>query len=741
MPLGNGESFAGYTIMRLLGSGAMGEVYLVKHPRLPRQDALKILPAHVSADTDFRDRFNREADLAATFDHPHIVGVHDRGEFDGQLWISMDYIEGADAAQLMRTWYPSGMPAADACAVVTAMAGALDYAHQRGLLHRDVKPANILLTDPDDDGERRVLLADFGIARQHDDMSGLTATNMMAGTANYAAPEQLMGAEIDGRADQYSLAATAFHLLSGGAPFQHSNPVAIASQHLSAAPPKLSDRRPELAHLDQVLFTALAEEPGERFGRCRDFAKALTEQAASDSETYHSGEAGLTVAAPIAGSETQLAAVSTAPGGSTQRAVPKSLPAADDRPPSEAESPPTGANEKRRTRSLILVAAAIAVVITAAAVIDYRFVKNNTVSKPEASKPAPPVAVLDGTYRLDFDWTKETSNGTPESTGHRHRLSRHPDTGPPSDWWAFRSSCGSTGCVATGTMLDEKNHQVAGTPPHTADLHFVNGHWQRTPFQTQDHQARCLGADEKIAGGEQTDVIAWSAEPQPDGTLRGVWSNTVLTTQCGLQGTVWQVPLVATRTDDLPPTVTVADPAIVSCIPTTSTPAPAVTSITPVLDGTYHLVYRVAMQTANGRPTTGGPNITYWYAIHSLCVSTGCSATASRVKENNLFETFVLHFNQGRWQNTPYLSTTTCPGRGTTTSSETVSWSIEPQLDGTLRGDETETLLSNECGNRGTVYRTPFSATRTGDVSSSVVLPDPALFEPRIMPAPTSAHS
>ena len=710
MPLGRGELFAGYTIVRLLGSGAMGEVYLVKHPRLPRQDALKILPAHVSADADFRDRFNREADLAATLHHPHIVGVHDHGDFDGRLWISMDYVEGADAAQLMRTRYPDGMPAADVCAIVTAMAGALDYAHQRGLLHRDVKPANILLTEPEDD-ERRILLADFGIARQYDDISGLTATNMTVGTVNYAAPEQLMGTEIDGRADQYALAATAFHLLSGGAPFQHANPLDIVGQHLSAAPPKLSDRRPELAHLDQVLCTALAEEPAERFGQCGDFAKALTEQAATDSGTYRSGEAGLTLAAPVTG------------------------------PPSEAQSPPAQANQKRRRRPLILVAAAIAVVITAAAIIDRTFVKNDTAAKPESAKPAPPVAVLDGTYRLDFDWANETSNGTPESTGHRHRLSRHPDTGPPSDWWAFRSSCGSTGCVATGTMLDEKNHQVAETPPHTADLHFVNGHWQRTPFQTQDHQPRCLGADGKIAGGEQTDVIAWSAEPQPDGTLRGVWSNTVLTAQCGLQGTVWQVPLVATRTGDLPPTVTVADPATVGSIPTTSSPAPAITSITPVLDGTYRLAYHVAKQTANGHPTTGGPNITYWYALRSLCVSTGCSATASRVNENNLFETFVLHFNQGRWQNRPYLSTTTCPGRGTITSSETVSWSIEPQLDGTLRGDETETVLTNECGNRGTVYRTPFLATRTGDVSSSIVLPDPVLFEPQIMPAPTSAHS
>jgi serine/threonine protein kinase len=157
MPLGPGEPFGGYTIVRLLGSGGMGEVYLAEHPRLPRRDALKILSADVSADPDFRARFNREADLAATLFHPHIVGVHDRGEFDGQLWIAMDYVEGTDAGQLMRDQYPAGMPARDVCAIVTAVAGALDYAHQRGLLHRDVKPANILLANPEDAATSRPL--------------------------------------------------------------------------------------------------------------------------------------------------------------------------------------------------------------------------------------------------------------------------------------------------------------------------------------------------------------------------------------------------------------------------------------------------------------------------------------------------------------------------------------------------------------------------------------------------------
>ena len=164
MPLADGETFAGYTIVRLLGSGGMGEVYLAQHPRLPRHDALKVLPASVSADNEYRQRFNREADIAATLWHPHIVGVHDRGEFEGQLWISMDYVDGTDAARLLRERYPNGMPTAEVADIVTAVAEALDYAHERGLLHRDVKPANILLSHPGS-GDQRILLADFGIAR------------------------------------------------------------------------------------------------------------------------------------------------------------------------------------------------------------------------------------------------------------------------------------------------------------------------------------------------------------------------------------------------------------------------------------------------------------------------------------------------------------------------------------------------------------------------------------------------
>jgi serine/threonine-protein kinase len=274
MSLTEGQVFAGFTVVRALGSGGTGEVYLVRHPGLPRLDALKVLPESVSGDEEFRARFNREADLAATLWHPHIVGVHDRGEFEGRLWISMDYVEGNDAARLLREKYPGGTPTDDVAQIVSAVAEALDYAHERGLLHRDVKPANILLT-AGSGISRRILLADFGIARHADDDGSVTRTNMTVGSVSYTAPEQLMGEAIDGRADQYSLAATAFHLLTGAPPFVHSNPAVVISRHLGTAPPALSDQRAELRAYDPVITRALAKDPARRFGSCREFAQAL----------------------------------------------------------------------------------------------------------------------------------------------------------------------------------------------------------------------------------------------------------------------------------------------------------------------------------------------------------------------------------------------------------------------------------------------------------------------------------
>lgn len=274
MPLDEGSTFAGYTIVRQLGSGGMGEVYLAKHPRLPRQDALKVVKADVSADSEYRERFHREAETAAALWHPHIVAVHDRGETDGQLWIDMDYVDGTDAGALLDEQYPSGMPGPEVVEIITAVAEALDYAHEHKMMHRDVKPANMLIAQPDSPA-RRILLADFGIAGLVGESTGLTATNMTVGTVAYAAPEQLMGNDLDGRADQYALAASAFQLLTGSPPFQHSNPAVVISQHLTAAPPPIGERRPSLANLDPVFTKALSKDPKDRYLRCIDFARAL----------------------------------------------------------------------------------------------------------------------------------------------------------------------------------------------------------------------------------------------------------------------------------------------------------------------------------------------------------------------------------------------------------------------------------------------------------------------------------
>lgn len=276
MPLQKGDTFAGYRIQRPLGSGGMGEVYLVQHPRLPRREALKVLRPDISSDPSFRERFVREADLAAGLNHANVVGIHDRGEHRGHLWIAMDYIEGPDAGELLRTRYPAGMPVDLVLDIIVAVASALDHAHRRVLLHRDVKPDNIFVSEVDAD-ERRVFLGDFGIARPLDGSRGITETNMTIGTVAYAAPEQLMGEPLDGRADQYALAVTAFQLLTGVLPYEHSNHAVVISHHLTANPPALSRFRPDLATLDPVLVKAFSKSPHGRFPRCIDFAAALVD--------------------------------------------------------------------------------------------------------------------------------------------------------------------------------------------------------------------------------------------------------------------------------------------------------------------------------------------------------------------------------------------------------------------------------------------------------------------------------
>lgn len=275
MQLGAGQVFAGYTIVGLLGGGETGQVYLARHPRLPREDALKVLSESVSADPQFRDRFRSTADRAAGLWHPHIVGVHDRGEQDGRLWIAMDYVRGEDTGRIVER-HPGGLPLEQVVAVVGAVASALDYAHGKGLLHRDVRPGNIMITS-EDARNQRILLTDFGIARRLDGGPGLTAADITVGMVDFAAPEQLLGQAVDGRADQYSLAATCYFLLTGAAPFHDADPTVVIGRQLNAPPPRLAATHRWLEALDPVLARALSKDPAARFASCAEFATAVAQ--------------------------------------------------------------------------------------------------------------------------------------------------------------------------------------------------------------------------------------------------------------------------------------------------------------------------------------------------------------------------------------------------------------------------------------------------------------------------------
>ncbi|MGS2806332.1 protein kinase domain-containing protein [Nocardia sp. MW-W600-9] len=266
---GAGTVFAGYRIERLLGRGGMGTVYLAAHPRLPRQVALKLLNRELSSDPEVRGRFEREADVSAHLDHPGIVSVLDRGVEDGLMWISMQYVDGTDAS----VFRGAPVDPARAIDIVAQTAEALDYAHERGVLHRDVKPANILLAAART-GDR-VLLTDFGIARLRGDARQLTRTGAFLATLAYASPEQLSGASVDHRSDQYSLGCTLFTLLTGESPFPADNPGAVVAAHLSKPVPRASATVSTLPPgIDAVIARALAKDPAERFGSCAEFAQA-----------------------------------------------------------------------------------------------------------------------------------------------------------------------------------------------------------------------------------------------------------------------------------------------------------------------------------------------------------------------------------------------------------------------------------------------------------------------------------
>ena len=266
-----GTLVGGFRVVSLIGDGAMGRVYLADDLQRRRRVALKLLLPELARDERFRQRFLRESRLAGQLDHPHVVPTVAFGEEEGVLYLAMDYVEGSDLRDLVSS--EGKLEPERALALLGQVADGLDAAHGLGLVHRDVKPANILVASSE--AGERAYVCDFGLARHVSSVRSLTGERALVGTIDYVPPEQIEGGAIDGRADVYSLACVLFECLAGTRPFDRESELSVVFAHLNAPPPRLTDLRPDLpASLDSVFATGLAKSPEDRYGTCRELVEA-----------------------------------------------------------------------------------------------------------------------------------------------------------------------------------------------------------------------------------------------------------------------------------------------------------------------------------------------------------------------------------------------------------------------------------------------------------------------------------
>ena len=278
-----GTEVAGYRIVEEAGSGGMGVVYRAEETGLGgRPVALKLLPPALAGDPDFRARFLREMRVAAAIDHPNIVPIYRAGEDGGLLYLAMRYVHASDLRRVLET--EGRLEPARALAILDQVARALDAAHARGLVHRDIKPGNILLAPPVLDGDpEHVYLVDFGLARSDSDDRSIGGGGWFLGTPRYAAPEQAAGRPVDGRTDGYALGCVLYECLTGSPPFPDGSGEAVLLAHLESAPPRVTTLRPDLPQpIDEVVTRALAKSPEDRFPTCRALITAAREALLPD---------------------------------------------------------------------------------------------------------------------------------------------------------------------------------------------------------------------------------------------------------------------------------------------------------------------------------------------------------------------------------------------------------------------------------------------------------------------------
>ena len=266
-----GSEIAGHRLEAVAGRGGMGVVYRATQLRLKRQVALKLIASDLAADPSFRERFEHESEIAAQIEHPHVIPLYEAGEEDGQLYITMRYVEGTDLRAMISREGALAPPVA--AEILAQVCGALDAAHERGLVHRDIKPANVLIAGTRE--EPHAYLTDFGLTKQAASSGGMTKTGMFVGTLDYIAPEQLKGDPVDARADVYALGCMLYQMLTGRVPYPRDSEPAKMYAHMSEPPPSMRQVAPQVpVAFDEVVARAMAKEPGDRYPSAGDLARA-----------------------------------------------------------------------------------------------------------------------------------------------------------------------------------------------------------------------------------------------------------------------------------------------------------------------------------------------------------------------------------------------------------------------------------------------------------------------------------
>lgn len=355
-----GTEVGGYRLLSVIGRGGMSVIYLAEQVRLGRKVALKLLAPELAHDERYRDRFLLESRLAATIEHPNIIQIYDAGQDGGALFIAMRYVNGPSLKELIAR--PGALGVGRVIYVIDQIASALDAAHAQNLVHRDVKPANILLEEASD----HAFLTDFGVAK-HTVARGLTSTGLFLGTIEYSAPEQIEGRTVDHRTDVYGLGCVLVESLTSKPPYEQEAEIALMHAHLSAPPPLVTARRPDLpAGLNEVVARALAKDPDDRYQSAGELAAAM-----HDAARPSRASAPAAVVAPVAADTTVVTAqqpATAAPTASSEAAAPQAPPAAaPPSPPASPAAPATPTGGRRRIPALALVVAAVVLVGVAGA--------------------------------------------------------------------------------------------------------------------------------------------------------------------------------------------------------------------------------------------------------------------------------------------------------------------------------------------------------------------------------------